>query len=74
MAKREIRAIGLGVPGIVEGRIVRGCNNFAGELGLLPGKMEAEILYSENTWHDYCSGMAYLTVGKMFDDVQLLKE
>lgn len=123
---------------IVEGRIVRGCNNYAGELGLipigderlldqcmaepmkdieytksvteilswicailnpeyialggpqlrrecvssissllsslLPNQMAAEILYSEDAWYDYRSGMAYLTTNKIFSNVQFVKE
>lgn len=123
---------------LVGGRIVRGCNNFAGELGLvpteneelldlrmtkqmndtqyakivthvlcwicgifnpeyivlegpalrkdcvssignllsslLPKRMDAEILYSSDVWHDYHNGMAFLTAGKIFDDVQFIKE
>lgn len=114
---------------IVEGRIVRGWNNFAGEIGLipigddklldsylagpmnesqyakaitqilswvcailnpeyialggsnlhkdcigsvssllsslLPSQMTAEILYSEDTWEDYRTGMAYVTARKI---------
>lgn len=121
-----------------EGHIIRGCNNFAGELGLIPmenGKlldefmlepmddtqytnlviriigwicailnpkyvalggpsfrkdcigpisdglfaylpkhMLAEILYSPDVWHDYYSGIAYLTAGKMFDEIQVIKD
>lgn len=91
------------------GRVVRGNNNFAGELGLLPiehGKtlaqyvvfggsslrrncigpisdglsaflpkhLLAEILYSPDVWQDYFDGMASLTAGKMFDEVQFIKE
>lgn len=41
---------------------------------LVPDKMMAEILYVEDIWHDYHSGMAYLTAGKIFDDVQFIKE
>lgn len=40
----------------------------------LPKHMLAEILYSEDVWHDYFDGMASLTAGKMFDDVQFIKE
>lgn len=123
---------------ISNGKIVRGCNHFAGELGLLPkagdetlgeymtrplsdkqytdivfkiiswicgilnpryialggsdfrvkclpaigealnaylpGKMQAELLYAKDVWHDYYEGMAFLTAEKIFDDVQLVKE
>lgn len=123
---------------IADGRIIRGANNFAGELGLvpldddqlldermsqpmdekqyinnlikviswvcgilnpqyialvgpemkqdcigpivdglsafLPQHMMAEILYSPDMKHDYFNGMAYLTAGKMFEEVQLIKE
>lgn len=41
---------------------------------LLPNPMLAEIVYSPDVWHDYHNGMAYLTAGKMFDDIQLVKE
>ncbi|MDO4275684.1 MAG: ROK family protein [Eubacteriales bacterium] len=41
---------------------------------LLPERMTAEILYSPDVWHDYYDGMAYLTAGKMFDEVQFVKE
>lgn len=41
---------------------------------LLPRHMSAEILYSADLWHDYHDGMAYLTAGKIFDDVQFIKE
>lgn len=41
---------------------------------LLPKHMFAEILYSPDVWHDYYEGMAYLTAGRMFDEVQLIKE
>lgn len=123
---------------IMGGRIIRGCNNFAGELGLipmengrlldqcmaevsddiayvdlivkitgwicgilnpqyillggpdfrkkclgpisdtlstlLPEHMHTEILYASNVWHDYQDGMAHLTAGKIFDDIQFIKE
>lgn len=123
---------------ISEGRVIRGCNNFAGELGLIPmnnGKhlyecfaepigdieytnlaihiicwicgilnpqyvalggpalrkdligpigdglstllpkhMLPEILYAPDVWHDYFDGLAYLTAGKIFHDVQFIKE
>lgn len=41
---------------------------------MLAGQMAAEILYSEDMWHDYHNGMAFLTSGKMFDDIQFRKE
>ena len=41
---------------------------------LLPKHMTAEILYSADMWHDYHDGMASLTAGKIFDDVQFIKE
>lgn len=41
---------------------------------LLPHNMLPEILYAPDMWHDYYLGMAHLTVGKMFDEVQLVKE
>lgn len=41
---------------------------------LLPHSMIPEILYAPDMWHDYHTGMAYLTVAKMFDEVQLVKE
>lgn len=41
---------------------------------LLPRNMFAEILYSPDVLHDYQDGMAYLTAGRMFDDVQFTKE
>lgn len=123
---------------IAGGRIIRGCNNYAGELGLiplqddtlldarlasstdeldyirlvtrilcwicailnpeyiglngpelnkdqvasidsllaslLPKQMTAQILYSSDSWHDYFNGIAYLTAGKMFEDIQFIKE
>lgn len=40
----------------------------------LPKHMTAEILYSADVWHDYHDGMAFLTAGKIFDDVQFVKE
>lgn len=45
-----------------------------GLFSLLPGPMLAEVVYSGDVWHDYYSGMAYLTAGKMFEDIQLIKE
>lgn len=41
---------------------------------LLPKRMFAEILYSPDVWHDYQNGMACLTAGKMFDEVQFIME
>ena len=41
---------------------------------LLPKRMLTEIVYSPDVWHDYHNGMAYLTAGKMFDEVSLVKE
>lgn len=41
---------------------------------LLPKHMFAEILYSEDAWHDFFDGMAHLTAGRMFDDIQVVKE
>ena len=34
----------------------------------------AGLLYAGDAWHDYHSGMAYLTAEKMFDEVLLLQE
>lgn len=45
-----------------------------GLFALLPRHMSAEILYSSDVWHDYYHGMAYLTAGKMFDEVHIVKE
>lgn len=41
--------------------------------GMLPAKMSAEILYAADKWEDYYEGMAYLTAGQIFADVQLIK-
>lgn len=41
---------------------------------LLPRQMAAEILYTPDVWHDYHNGMAFLTAGRMFDEVQFVKE
>ena len=41
---------------------------------LFPKNMFAEILYSPDVLHDYQDGMAYLTAGRMFDEVQFTKE
>lgn len=40
----------------------------------LPPKMSAEILYAEDKWHDYFSGMAHLTAEQIFADVRLVQE
>ncbi|GAA4653263.1 hypothetical protein GCM10023142_04010 [Anaerocolumna aminovalerica] len=40
----------------------------------LPHNMLAEILHSPDIRHDYYEGMAFLTAGRIFDDVQFLKE
>lgn len=45
-----------------------------GLFALLPKNMYAKILYASDLWHDYHEGMAYLTAGKMFDEVQFIKE
>lgn len=45
-----------------------------GLFALLPQNMLAEILYVPDMCHDYHEGMAYLTAGKMFDEVQFIKE
>ena len=45
-----------------------------GLYALLPHDMLAEILYSPDAWHDYYEGMAFLTAGRIFDEVQLIKE
>lgn len=42
--------------------------------GTLPGEMSAEILYTEDKWHDYFEGMAHLTAEQIFADVRLIKE
>ena len=41
---------------------------------ILPKHMFANVLYSPDVWHDYHDGMAYLTAGKMFDEIQFIKE
>ncbi len=41
---------------------------------LLPDGMAAELLYAPDIRHDYYAGMAYLTAGKIFDAVQLIKD
>lgn len=41
---------------------------------LLPRRMMAELLYTGDMWRDYHNGMAYLAAGKMFDEVQIVKE
>ena len=45
-----------------------------GLFALLPKQMQAEILYVPDVWHDYRDGMAWLTAGRMFDEVQLVRE
>lgn len=45
-----------------------------GLFALLPKNMYAKILYASDMWHDYHEGMAYLTAGKMFDEIQFIKE
>lgn len=45
-----------------------------GLLGHLSKNMLAEILYSSDVWNDYHKGMAFLTAGKMFDDIHFTKE
>lgn len=45
-----------------------------GLFSMLPKHMCAEILYSPDAWNDYHNGMAYLTAGKMFEDIQLVKD
>lgn len=42
--------------------------------GLLGTKMLAELLYSSDSWQDYHQGMAYLTAGKLFEEIQFIKE
>lgn len=123
---------------LVGGKIVRGCNNFAGEIGLLTEKREkslseclsasmdekqyiklvvkviswicgvlnpqyvalggpafrkeclgpisdglysllpdgmfAEILYTSDVWQDFYEGMALLTAGRMFDEIEPVNE
>lgn len=123
---------------IAEGQVIRGCNHFAGELGLvpmgsdrllddcmyeplsnsqyaklvvtiigwicgilnpryialggpslrtecmdiirdrhnriLPKHLQTELLHSRDIWHDYFVGMAHLTAGRMFDEVQFIKK
>lgn len=41
---------------------------------VLPKPMLAEILYAPDVWDDFHEGMAYLTAGKIFDEVQFIKE
>ncbi len=41
---------------------------------LLPDGMAAELLYSPDIWADYHSGLACLTAGRIFDEVQLIKD
>lgn len=40
---------------------------------LLPRRMMTELLSAPDLWHDYHSGMAWLTAGRMFEDVRLIK-
>ena len=40
--------------------------------GLLGNKMFAEILYSSDSWQDYHQGMAYLTAGRLFGEIQFI--
>lgn len=40
--------------------------------GLLPGQMSAELLDAGDTWHDYMTGMAYLTAEQIFGNVMLV--
>lgn len=52
---------------------------FLGPIGdgltaLLPTQMCAELLYAPDMQHDYHEGMAYLTAGKMFTDIQFIQE
>lgn len=41
---------------------------------LLPAHMLAELLYAPDMWHDYHDGMAYLAAGRMFEEIQLVRE
>lgn len=41
---------------------------------LLPECMVAEVIYSPDAWHDYQIGMARLTAGKMFEEIQFVRE
>lgn len=41
---------------------------------LLPKAMLTEILYAPDMWQDYHDGMAHLTAGKIFEEIQFIKE
>ena len=41
---------------------------------LLPGHMAAEILYSPDVRHDYYDGLASLTTGRIFEEIQFIRE
>ena len=41
---------------------------------LFPQNMRADILYSPDIWNDYNEGMAFLTAGRIFDEIQFTKE
>lgn len=41
---------------------------------LLPKRMSTELVYSPDVSHDYHNGIAFLTAGKMFDEVSLVRE
>lgn len=41
---------------------------------LLPGHMAAEILYSPDVRHDYYDGLASLTAGRIFEEIQFIRE
>lgn len=62
--------VALGGPGLR-----RDCVAAVGEglSALLPGPMQAEILYASDRWHDYRDGMAYLTAQKMMNRVKIVK-
>ncbi len=65
------RFIALGGPGFR-----RDCLGPIGDAlyALLPRDMAAELIYSPDILNDYYSGMAYLAAGKIFDEIQLIKE
>lgn len=44
-----------------------------GVSAMLPKHVAAEILYTEDIWHDYHDGMAYLTFRKMYEEVKIIK-
>lgn len=52
-----------------------GCIGPIGDMvsAMLPKHVAAEILYSEDIWHDYHDGMAYLTSKKMFEEVKIIR-